>query len=311
MTTRLIRQLPRLFTLVVLVGAGTYVFVYLYRWQWNRALISGLFFLAAEIAWVGATVVRELRALGARAAAATEVPAERRLHARLGTAAARPARPFAWLRPSAQSGLGVFVPVLLGAGVILSALAFVVERLAGAVAHGTADRTTARGLAELEPAPHGLLGPPHDRSPGAPATPPVGRVGALAGRIVLVGLLALTVGAAVDLLADVTQSRPSPAPAGSAIVVELTIDQRREQPVVDRAEALVAACEPTVGSRPEVTGVWAVDDDRVRIEIEPAASELQRRRFFGCLEDATLSSVSADVTGWATVTREPDGEPGD
>lgn len=310
MTTWLIRRIPRLFTLVVLVGAGTYVFVYLYRWQWNRALISGVFFLAAEIAWVGATMVRELRALGARApvaGTAAEVSAERRLHARLGAAGARPARPFAWLRPSAQSGIGVFVPVLLGAGVILSALAFVVERLAGAVAHGTADRTTARHLAELEPAPHGLLGPPRGQGPVAPATPPTGRVGALAGRIVLVGLLALTAGAAVDLLADVTQSRPSPAAAGSATLIELTVDQRRDRPAVESAEALAAACEATLGSRPEVTGVWGLGDGRVRIEVEPVASDLQRRRFVGCLEDATLAFVKAHVTSWATVTRETGG----
>ena len=33
--------------------SGTYLVVYLYRWEWNRAVISGVFFLAAEIAYVG------------------------------------------------------------------------------------------------------------------------------------------------------------------------------------------------------------------------------------------------------------------
>ena len=29
------------------------MFVYLYRWEWNRALISGVIFLAAEVAVIG------------------------------------------------------------------------------------------------------------------------------------------------------------------------------------------------------------------------------------------------------------------
>ncbi|HET6954547.1 MAG TPA: hypothetical protein VFI47_29555 [Acidimicrobiales bacterium] len=305
MTTWLIRHVPRLLTVAVLAGSGVYVLVYLYRWQWNRALISAVFFLAAEIALVGSTVIREVRALASRIEAVDE-PAERRLHARLGAAAARPARSFAWLRDTPKAGVGVFVPVLLGAGVILSALAFVVERLAGAVAHGTADRSTAGLLVSLEPAAHGLLGRPGRPRPAATTGVRAGGMAAVAGRIVVIGVLVLTVGAAIDLLADVTQSRPSSAASGTATVIELSIDQRRDRPLVETAEALGSACLATLGSRPELAAVSVVDGGRVRIEVEPVATDLQRRRFVGCLEDTTLAFVQARVTSWGTLTRESD-----
>ena len=50
------RVLGRVLVVVVLVASGAYFLVYLYRWQWNRALVSGLFFVAAEIAVVASVV---------------------------------------------------------------------------------------------------------------------------------------------------------------------------------------------------------------------------------------------------------------
>ena len=55
---RLLSMAVRLLGLAVLVTSGTYLLVYLYRWEWNRALISGLFFVAAEVALATGTLMR-------------------------------------------------------------------------------------------------------------------------------------------------------------------------------------------------------------------------------------------------------------
>lgn len=144
----------------VMLAAGWYVFVYLYRWEWNRALVSGIIFLAAEVALLGALLLERLAQLKQRLAQFDAAPNGERVLNRLRERAPEPARPFAWLgRPQAN----VFVPVLLGAGVVLSAMAWVVDRLARLIAVPTMERGLARKLARLQPAPGGLLGgPPTD-----------------------------------------------------------------------------------------------------------------------------------------------------
>jgi hypothetical protein len=141
--------------LVVLVAAGWYVFVYLYRWEWNRALVSGIIFLAAEVALLGALVLERLEKLGRRLAHVDHGPNGERVLRRLREHAPTPARPFAWMEPQQTN---VFVPVLLGAGVVLSALAWIVDKVARVTAVSTMERGLARELATLRPAPDGLLG---------------------------------------------------------------------------------------------------------------------------------------------------------
>lgn len=143
--------------LIVLVAAGWYVFVYLHRWEWNRALVSGIIFLAAEVALLGALVLDRLEKLGRRLARLDHGPNGERVLLRLREHAPTPARPFAWMEPQQTN---VFVPVLLGAGVVLSALAWVVDRVARLTAVPTMERGLARKLATLQPAPDGLLGEP-------------------------------------------------------------------------------------------------------------------------------------------------------
>lgn len=57
------RLAVRTLTAVVLLVSGVYVMVYLYRWEWNRALISGIFFLAAEVGVVTALLFARLNRL--------------------------------------------------------------------------------------------------------------------------------------------------------------------------------------------------------------------------------------------------------
>lgn len=136
-----------------LAGSGTYVFVYLYRWEWNRAIIAGVFFLAAEMAVTTALVMARIRALEA-AQRPTAAPPE--VLARLRESAPPPRDHFAWLRPQSDR-LGVFVPILMGAGFVLSGLAWIVERLARSTATPRLERRLALGLAAMALPPGHLL----------------------------------------------------------------------------------------------------------------------------------------------------------
>jgi hypothetical protein len=140
---------------LVMAASGWYVFVYLYRWEWNRALVSGVIFLAAEVALLGLALVDRIgrveRGIGDLRAA------DGRVLQRVQEAAPPPGKPFAWLgRASQQSN--VFVPVLMGAGVVLSAIAWLVERVARATAGPTLEHGLARRLAVVSLPEGGLLG---------------------------------------------------------------------------------------------------------------------------------------------------------
>jgi hypothetical protein len=65
---------------------------------------------------------------------------------------------FAWLR-DAQSRTSVFIPVLLGAGVLLSAAAWLVERIARASGSGTVDLSHSEILSPLLVPNTPLVGP--------------------------------------------------------------------------------------------------------------------------------------------------------
>lgn len=139
---------------VTLVASGTYVFVYLYRWQWNRALVSAAIFIAAELGLMAWLLADRLRRVERRLDLAT-VDAERRRLEVIRSAAPPTRTRFAWLaRPE---GMGVFIPVLLGAGALLSGLAWIVERLARATAGRAAESGLASQLAALEFPSGGLL----------------------------------------------------------------------------------------------------------------------------------------------------------
>lgn len=147
--------------MVVMAISGWYVFVYLYRWEWNRALVAGIIFLAAEIGLLGAALLDRLAKLGRRLDELERPATEERVLRRLRQHAPQPANPFSWMDGSQTN---VFVPVLLGAGAVLSALAWVVDRIARATAAPAMEKGLARKLSSLHPLPGGLLG-------GAPDDP--------------------------------------------------------------------------------------------------------------------------------------------
>jgi hypothetical protein len=112
-----------------LAGVGTllagafYMIVSLNRWEWNRALFFGLIVLIAEVGLATALVLRRIARLEYR----TRVdPAVARI-----LRETKPPTPdrFAWLREQTRE-LNVFITFLVGGGVILSGVAWVVDRVA-------------------------------------------------------------------------------------------------------------------------------------------------------------------------------------
>ena len=144
-------SVARLIGSVVLASTALYFFVYLWRWEWNRALIAGLLFVATEVAMATVTLLDRLHRLDERVTSPD--PA---VLARIRESAPPARDHFEWLSP--RSGrMGVFVPVLIGMGVVASGLAWLVERLARATAGPVLERGLATRLGSLAWPAGGLL----------------------------------------------------------------------------------------------------------------------------------------------------------
>lgn len=148
------RKLGQLAAFATLAASGAYVFVYLYRWEWNRAQVSAAIFVAAEVGLVGWLLADRLRRVERRLELVTADAETRRLSAIRATAPP-PRVGFAWL--ARQDRMGVFIPVLLGAGALLSGVAWIVERFARVTAGRAAERGLAHQLASLDLPAGGLL----------------------------------------------------------------------------------------------------------------------------------------------------------
>ena len=124
-----------------LAAGAVYMVVSLNRWEWNRALFFGLIVLIAEVGLATGLVLRKLDRIGSTAHPGAETLDVLR--------ATRPpsADRFAWLKES-TGGLNVFITFLVGGGVILSGVAWVVDRVA---ANTTTPIGEGRLAAQLEP----------------------------------------------------------------------------------------------------------------------------------------------------------------
>jgi hypothetical protein len=121
--------------LATLLTAAGYMVVSLNRWEWNRALFFGLIILIAEVGLATAMILRKLNHLGLQQQRDPEVADIIR--------DTRPPAPdrFAWLRESTHR-TNVFITFLVGGGVVLSGVAWLVDRLAS-------NTSTPRGEAKL------------------------------------------------------------------------------------------------------------------------------------------------------------------
>jgi hypothetical protein len=312
---RVARLLTRLLTLIVLAASGTYLIVYLYRWEWNRALVAGIFFVAAEVAFAASMLLARLDRIASRLSPAQQRAADR-TYRRLRETPGEPREPFAWLRP--DRGTFVFVPVLLGAGVLLSALAHLVQRIATSSVDPIIDRDVSLRMGELAPPEGGLVPPPGgDRTPAhllldAPPAPSPDRRRQAVSWTVAALIGALAVAWAVQMLAEATQARPDAAGTGYVTVIDLEVSSRGANPLIeDDVEALVVACEPRLPDSTRVRDPLVIGPGEVRLVVEPALGDTASRRFRGCLEDATLDLIDAhlvDMRRLPAAGVSPDGE---
>ena len=134
-----------------LVSAVVYMVVSLNRWEWNRALFFGLIVLIAEVGLATGLVLRRLARL------------EYRLKDRADPAVlqvlteSRPSRDrFAWMRESSGQ-LNVFITFLVGGGVLLSGIAWVVDRVAARTSSPVGEERLARDLSAISYPTGGLL----------------------------------------------------------------------------------------------------------------------------------------------------------
>jgi hypothetical protein len=135
-----------------LLAGALYMIVSLNRWEWNRALFFGLIVLIAEVGLATGLVLRRLTRLDYHLSH-TEDPEVRNI--------LRETRPpsrdrFAWLRESSQQ-LNVFITFLIGGGVILSGIAWVVDRVASNTSSPAGEESLSRRLTTISYPSGGLL----------------------------------------------------------------------------------------------------------------------------------------------------------
>jgi hypothetical protein len=290
-----------LFVLSIVVAASaTYLFVYLYRWEWNRAAIAGIFLIAAEIALAATLILGKLAAIERHVAAHHDAPA-------FGTAevledlgeTAPPARPaFKWLARSGDD-LNVFVPVLMGAGIVLSGIAWIVERFARATARPALETGLAARLAPLALPEGGFLAPVGAAVP-APHQRDWGRIFRVSfATLVVAAVLAL----AIDELGDLTQNRPELDVPGRAGQITLQISEHGwAHSTEEAARALWKACLVTLPNDYRASGFLTSASSRVTMLIVPKPGKSARRRLFGCLNDSTLDNLSASVVDFRSAS---------
>ena len=298
------KGLIRLAAVSAAAACAAYTIVYLYRWEWHRAIVAGLFLVVAEVALAAAAILQRVGALERRLsealAAGRPAPAgpsplppapvvtSPAVLERLRDAAPAPRPPFAWLAPDR---LGVFLPILLGAGVLASALAWAVESVARATARPALERRLAWRLTAFALPAGGLLGPAPAVAPQAMRRPRVSwwwwPAGALAAVLLAYG---------IDELSDATQSRPDVHRPGVQTVVELELHGELAGAVPTRvATSLWHACIGSLRDRIPEPAVTDLGGSRMRLIVPVDIGEHTVRKLHGCLEDAALDRVQAAV----------------
>jgi hypothetical protein len=135
-----------------LLAGGLYMVVSLNRWEWNRALFFGLIVVIAEVALATGLVLRRFARLEHRLRGLDDPEILNIL---------RETRPpsrdrFAWLRESQQQ-LNVFITFLVGGGVLISGVAWVVDRVASKTSSPVGEEQLAGRLRPISYPTGGLL----------------------------------------------------------------------------------------------------------------------------------------------------------
>jgi hypothetical protein len=134
-----------------LLGGAVYMIVSLNRWEWNRALFFGLIVLIAEIGLATALVHRKLTRMD-------RAPTyQREMLEVLRETRPEPPDRFAWLKESARGGTNVFITFIVGGGLLIAAVAWLVDRIAAKTSTALAEERLAAELRSIAYPPSGLV----------------------------------------------------------------------------------------------------------------------------------------------------------
>ncbi|MFD0683570.1 hypothetical protein [Actinomadura fibrosa] len=283
----------------VVFWTAAYVVIYLARWEWQRALMAGELLLVALVVLLAVAGARRLARMERRLSDLIEgtgrpaaaprlaaVPLQRAAYGEPsgGTAGKDAAPRFRWLEPG-EDAYRVFIPVLLGAGIIVSGIAALVERLATALVRTGHGSAAVRLPDALTPPSGGVLAGAPDLAPLRPD--PKAWLRATAAVLAALAVAWL----AVDELAERTQDRADRPVAAAASTVVIEADTRGSTGAATPDPLVTRLWEYCRGStRPYVEGGGTVPlgGGRYALVVRPALGEHALRRMRGCLEDAVV-----------------------
>ncbi|WP_406351365.1 hypothetical protein [Streptomyces sp. NBC_00658] len=305
------RRVAYLFGGSAAAGAGVYVVVYLYRWQWQRAILCGVLLLVVEVMLLGIVLLGRLSRIEERMRETDgrQEDAFARLHRQGASGGSRQEDVLARLRqrepsndrfrwlddPSSHSY--VFVPVLMVTGVLLSGLAWLVQRIASVTARPSAERRLAGRLAILA-APDAAGNTDLDDLPPIGARRDRGRT----VRLVVAGVVgAVLLTALVGALAELTQTREEHGNDSEATSVLVRIDMRGKDMTAERgtlaAHQLWERCRDSTSVPLSRATLGSLGDGLYAGVVRPALTDHDRMRLTGCLEDASLDRTHLTVVG--------------
>ncbi|MFI6585329.1 hypothetical protein [Embleya sp. NPDC050493] len=289
-------------------ASATYAVVYLYRWEWNRAVFCLLLFLIVEILIATTVLLGRISRLEQRLSDADNRTEEARRRLEQVDGDSGKAR-FRWLDAADARARDdthhVFVPVLLAAGIVLSGVAWVIQRIARLTSNPVSTGMLARRLAALNA--------PDEDAPGVetqledrPAVAPARRVRAVtmaAAALLAVFLIALV----VDRLADATESRSERLPESVASTVVFRVISREDRDIAREVAAheLWEGCRSSTGARPDYAALARLDADVWVGVVRPALGAHDMMRLRGCLLDAGVFHARAEIVGEGQVPPKP------
>jgi len=266
-------------------------------------MVAGVFLILAEVFLVGDLVIARIEQVGRRVETARDSEQISALAAQLRRNRPPTPGPFAWLSPS-KDRTYVFVPVLLAAGILLSALAFIVERLSRVTAAPVAERELARGLASMALPATGLA-PTGQLRHAAWDDGPGRGVSHARRNTLVVALVVAVMTVAVVVLRAVLITRPAPADPQAALVVDLAVHTNElDQPEASIALSLWGNCRTRIPAGAALISLDATDPDdpsRLRMQVSPAPALFDEREFLGCLGDLNIERAMSTVTGVSRV----------
>ena len=307
------RKVAYVFGGLAAAGAGTYLVIYLYRWQWQRALICGVLLLVVEVLLLGLVTLGRLTRIEERLRDTdrrqreAEARQEDVLTRLRQPAAAREETRFRWLADPADRTY-VFVPVLMVTGVVLTGLAWVVQKVASATAR-PAERRLAGRLAVLAAPDPGRSDDLEHREhledlddledlPGPGARRDRGR----ATRVTVVTVVGAALLAALVVgLAELTQTRDEERDESRATSVIVQVDLRGSDTTAERrslaAQQVWERCRDSTSVPLRHAALGDLGDGLFAGVVRPALTDHDLMRLRGCLEDATLERAHLTVVG--------------